>query len=332
MAMSQDGGTRMDMLPPRLLDRPAQEGARWLALSRLEDLVDARQRLDDPDDTAALHDFRVALRRLRSLLRTYREVVDESVTRRTHRRLRRLASAAGLSRDSEVRLNWLRTHLKAGARDTAGAEWVEGRLDRDRLRAARQFQRRVERRFAPTVEELRRTLRHFRVTITLGEEAVLPPTRDVMAAALHGLATAVHDAQEAARTALGPESMHRVRISAKRLRYALEPLVEDRLAPAGVQATARAAIAQLKPMQDAFGEMHDEFAFGQWVTGCHPDEIATHRAAAAYVERLRHRLDRRVERRCGTLNGPSWQHRIDRIVQRAHEIAERLARPRRRPE
>ena len=72
--------TSMGDLPARLLDRPSPEVARWFALVRLHDLLIARDRLTDPDDSDALHDFRVALRRLRSLLRAFRDVLADSVS------------------------------------------------------------------------------------------------------------------------------------------------------------------------------------------------------------------------------------------------------------
>lgn len=49
-----------------LLDRPAAEAARLLALRMLDAAAAARLRMDNPADPEALHDFRVAIRRLRS--------------------------------------------------------------------------------------------------------------------------------------------------------------------------------------------------------------------------------------------------------------------------
>jgi CHAD domain-containing protein len=336
----------MDDLPERLLDRPAPEGVRWLALAYLRHLIAARQRLDDPHDSKALHDFRVALRRFRSLVRTYREILDDSVTRRP---LGRHATAAGSSRDSEVRLKWLRMHMKIGPANAASIAWVEDELDRDRIKGNRRVQRAVDRNFAPLVDQLQRTLRQFRTTSTLGEVPVVSPTRDVKAEALHTLAIAVEETLEQAHAAGDPELMHRVRIAAKRLRYALEPLVDGKFAPARIQQTAGAAIDQLKRMQDALGELHDELAFDQWLTeriakssrpgtrnratveGAPENEGETggpamRRAQVAFVERLRRRLHRQVERRYHALDGPLWRHRIDRITQRARLVADRLGR------
>jgi CHAD domain-containing protein len=98
----------MDSPPtPSLLDRPAAEAARLLALRLLDDAASARLRLGRPDDPEALHDFRVAIRRLRSSIRAWRDVLDNAVSPRVLRRLRRLARATSESRDLEVHLAWV---------------------------------------------------------------------------------------------------------------------------------------------------------------------------------------------------------------------------------
>jgi CHAD domain-containing protein len=51
-------------LPDYLLDLPAEEAARLIALSLLDRAAAAAARMADPSDPHALHDFRVATRRL----------------------------------------------------------------------------------------------------------------------------------------------------------------------------------------------------------------------------------------------------------------------------
>ena len=63
-----------------LLDRPAAEAARLLALRLLDDAASARLRLSHPEDPEALHAFRVAIRRLRSSLRAWADVLQEGVS------------------------------------------------------------------------------------------------------------------------------------------------------------------------------------------------------------------------------------------------------------
>ncbi|MGH7628492.1 MAG: CHAD domain-containing protein, partial [Gemmatimonadales bacterium] len=136
------------MEPPTssLLDRPAAEAARLLALRLLDDAAAARLRLGRPDDPEALHDFRVAIRRLRSCLRAWRAVLDEGVSPRVVKRLRRLARATGASRDLEVHLAWVvgqAPHLREYQRP--GLAWLEGRLRRRQRRAGERLARALER-------------------------------------------------------------------------------------------------------------------------------------------------------------------------------------------
>ena len=341
----------MDGLPDRLLDRPAPEAARWLALARLDDLIAARPRLDDRDDPKALHDFRVALRRFRSLLRTYRPELDDSVTGKTRRRLGRMARASDVSRDSEVRLEWLRQHARRAP--AAGVEWIVRELERDRIEGDRQLQRALDRYFAPLVKQLKRSLRCYQVTITLGEVPVVPSARDVSARALHTMATAIQETLEDPDAIGDPALLHQARIAAKRLRYLLELIVAGRLAPASVLRTAAAAIAQLERMQDELGQLHDELMFDRWLAdriaespgpseadereavaggakhADQPGDRAMRRTRAAFVATLRRRLQRLEARRLRTVTRPPWQRRTDRLIGRVHAVADRLMRTRR---
>ena len=56
-----------------MLSRAAAVAAALLGLTLLDAVRESSGRLADADDAEALHDFRVALRRLRTLLRTFCE-------------------------------------------------------------------------------------------------------------------------------------------------------------------------------------------------------------------------------------------------------------------
>src|SRR6267143_2102715 len=89
----------------------------------------ARVRLRNADDTDALHDFRVAMRRLRSTLRAYQPQLARLVPAKLRRRLRDLARATGEARDVEVQISWLehqRKELPPARR--AGVPWLLARL------------------------------------------------------------------------------------------------------------------------------------------------------------------------------------------------------------
>ncbi|MCU0627085.1 MAG: CHAD domain-containing protein, partial [Gemmatimonadaceae bacterium] len=62
-----------------LLVMPARRAPRAIALALVDDADAAMQRLVAGTDPEALHDFRVALRRLRSLLRAHETLVHDTV-------------------------------------------------------------------------------------------------------------------------------------------------------------------------------------------------------------------------------------------------------------
>ena len=59
-------------LPAELLHLPRREAVRLLALQQLGQARSTALRLDDETDSEALHDFRVALRRLRSIVKAWK--------------------------------------------------------------------------------------------------------------------------------------------------------------------------------------------------------------------------------------------------------------------
>ena len=70
-----------------LLLQPVGQAVCRIALTHLDAARAAHERLKDASDTEALHDFRVALRRLRSVLRAYRPWL-KNIPRKLRRRLR----------------------------------------------------------------------------------------------------------------------------------------------------------------------------------------------------------------------------------------------------
>ena len=92
----------MTRFPRGLPERPAVQGANILALHRLDAAAGAAKRLPVPDDAEALHDFRVGLRRLRTLLRSYGEALEGRVRRKTVKAVRRLGRDTNSARDTEV--------------------------------------------------------------------------------------------------------------------------------------------------------------------------------------------------------------------------------------
>jgi CHAD domain-containing protein len=256
----------MKKLPVDLLDRPAPEGARWFALARLRGLILERKRLDDPDDAEALHDFRVALRRLRSVMRAYGSLLDDSVSPKIRRRLSRMAEAAGVSRDAEVRLQWINERRDSieGA-DRRSIACVEQHLRRERRAGDRNLRRELKRHFSGVTGQLQRRLMRYRVTLDAGERRAMPATRELLSQTLLELTSMLRERLDAPTRVGEVRALHLARIAAKRLRYALEPLAEGRFAPPRVARRAGAAVAQLASLQDELGRIHDAHVFRRWL-------------------------------------------------------------------
>src|SRR5947208_3351756 len=98
----------MVRLPTDFLERSPEEASRLIALAFLKEAGEARHRLTNSQDSEALHDFRVAVRRLRSSLRAFRPHLGDSLAKKLRRRLRDLTAATNAARDAEVMLAQVR--------------------------------------------------------------------------------------------------------------------------------------------------------------------------------------------------------------------------------
>jgi CHAD domain-containing protein/CYTH domain-containing protein len=246
-----------------LLDLPTADAIGRTATKHLADAEAALARLGNRQDTEALHDFRVAIRRVRSLLRAYGRWLGRAGGKKVRRRLRSLGRATNAGRDAEVQLTWLEGERSGLARgERAGLNWLTKRLRATRLQNYRTARRHVRQDFRRTRDllvkrlgELDRSEPSFRETFTqlLRREAADLETR----------LAAIHDAA-------AEEEAHGARIAAKRLRYLLEPVTRE--VPG-----LRKPVARLKKLQDVLGELHDMHVLeGSLVEAL--EEVATEKA------------------------------------------------------
>jgi len=236
-------GVRLARLPGDLLDAPADRGARLVLRALLDRARGARKRLGQAGDVEALHDSRVALRRLRSWERAWRPQLEKAVPRRLRVALRALARATNAGRDAEVQLGWLRrAGADLGADRTRGVAWLSGRLEERRDQAYRAVSD-VGRAFDDLEQALRVRLRRRRPVATERFGPVMAGLIEQHMERLRQRLAGVRDAGDAA-------AIHAARIRAKRLRYLLEPLdaYSDRIEP---------LLDHLRGLQDVLGELHD---------------------------------------------------------------------------
>ncbi len=268
------------MVDESLLQERADRGVRLVALSLLEDAQKAGGRLmrvsrqlrdGDAESDDALHDFRVAVRRLRSWIRAFEPMLRDAVSRKQRRCLSRIADATGANRDATVHLNWLREERPAlTARQRVGHAWLSERLETQRqngseaaLAAASDFDRMGAR--------LTRRLNAYRCT-------VLAPDRSerfgpCLVEELLRVSDALRDRLAAIHHATDVSESHRARIAAKRLRYLADPV--SKLTSGG-----SAIIETLKTLQDALGDLHDVHVFSEVVMA------ATEEAAVLQARRV----------------------------------------------
>jgi CHAD domain-containing protein len=238
-------------LPPNLLERSAPESARLLALHYLDQIDRAVRRLGRADDSEALHDFRVGLRRLRSALSAYRDQLDDSVNRKMRRRVKQLARATNEGRDAEVQLTWLGKQMQQLApEETPGLYWLAGRLEGRKQETHDRTIEDVAGRYQKVSAKLRRALGVLRIELETGQGQPPPTFSEVTGSLTREQVPRLREDLSLVRGSSDADQLHRTRISLKRLRYLLEPIARR-------NRRAGALVRQFKEAQDLLGEHHD---------------------------------------------------------------------------
>jgi CHAD domain-containing protein/CYTH domain-containing protein len=236
---------------PSLLDDTAPRSARLIALSLIEDLAHERERLGAGKDSETLHDFRVALRRVRSWLRALEPWLEGSLPDACMRRLRRMARESNAGRDAEVFLSWLATtDGQLSVRDRRAVTWLIERFQRQEREAESELESRLKRDFQRTRDRLDERLAIYRVEAHVHAGVREPLFSAVIATLLRELAEDLRRRLKRVRTVDDIAESHQARIAGKRLRYLLEPIAQQ-------VAAGPALLAQLRSLQDTLGELHD---------------------------------------------------------------------------
>ena len=308
--------------PEDLLRQPTDRAARVVARRLLARAKKQRARLGDPSDAEALHDFRVAVRRLRSWLRAFEPWLGDNVPRKAPRRLRKATRSTNVSRDTEVHLAWLRVQRRTlGARQRPGLDWLVARITTER--ATESDIAKGERAFDRAQRALDRGLRERRAAQDGDADAIAStPFGVALAEVVRGHAAELRRLLGKLQAVQGMKQAHDARIATKRLRYLLQQVVGT--TPPEVEET----LSDLSALQDSLGEYHDASLLRTRL-----EEETEHAAAdgdgasalrpglLALARRLRARNDAAFVRvRSGWLAG-----RGERLLHRVDEIADRLA-------
>src|SRR4051812_36049706 len=169
----------------------------------------------------AVHDARVACRRIRAALRLVG-------LRELDRPVKALQDALGAVRDLQLQAEWLQDR--------------DPRLHRQRASLERKAEKAL-------TAALRRW--HARTLPLLLQAEVKPPSAKKARKILRRRLAGLEERLDAARGRPTPRAMHRARISVKQVRYLLE------LAAPQLPRRVEARIADLKALQASLGELHD---------------------------------------------------------------------------
>ncbi len=248
---------------------PAREAAHRLTAARLGDVRRCAETLVGAPTADAVHDLRVAVRRLRAALELFGAGdawVDE---------LKRLMAPLGSCRDAQLRLEWLKA---AGAARGALYREEERRLAVELPLAVARVRAWLRAR-PPAFETLARELApagKFGGHRLRERLASLRGQVDRRAAKLDG--------------APDPRAAHQLRIRAKRLRYAAELL--ERADPGPVHRLLR----DLPHLQSLLGELHDADVRVDWLSHATVASRAERERLLERAQADRKRLARRLER------------------------------------
>ena len=266
-------------MPARVdnLRESTDRSVRLVALGHLADAAAAQSRLAKQSDDEALHDFRVALRRLRSWERAFRPYLRDDVGKKLRRRLRDLAHDTGASRDLEVHLAWLAEQRRSlGRRQRVGLDWLVTQMERKKADADRVLEKDVDGRFTRLETKLARALESYREHIRLrkdGRAAPLPVFAEALAPRVRTAARDLERHLGHVRTERDVREGHEARIATKRLRYLLEPVMK-------IIPGAADLVDRLKGLQDVLGDLHDAQVFGAEISKAAADAAALPNAAS----------------------------------------------------
>lgn len=230
----------------------------------------------DPED---VHQMRVAVRRLRAILRATRSLFDPKWVDRLRRELKWLGTALGGVRDLDVLHAYLRSQLEAlpAPERREAQQYLLRRLDADRVRAMAALRAALASpRYSRLLARLKVALRH-------------PPVRR-SAVSLLGIAATEFKKLRKAVKALSKrpraDELHAVRIKGKRARYAAEVVQSI------IGRRADQFIDEAKKLQDILGEHQDSVVAEEYLRTVTARIRAAQAPAQPLIEEQRKRRKR----------------------------------------
>jgi CHAD domain-containing protein len=226
----------------------------WLAevlRVRFEEVVRYRDAALDPERIDGVHDMRVAIRRLRSVIRDFGEITDKFPLKNLRKRLKRLADSLGSVRDADV---FITTLEKLSARDVDDEvrKGIESIMT-DRREAREAALKDLEQEISP--EKILDLESRFDAALgeSLKQRGLYQVGRieDAAERIISKCRKEFLDQGEAIYYPHSIQRLHRMRISGKHLRYAVELFLD--VLGEGAEELAD----ETKKMQGHLGDVHD---------------------------------------------------------------------------
>jgi CHAD domain-containing protein len=245
-----------------------------LLRQRLVSLLRAMPAAQEGDEIS-VHQARVASRRLREALPVLGTTADDAALDRAARRVRRITRALGPVRELDVTLSLLAELDEKGTAPTRAISRIRTAVIEERLKRRRTMLEEIK---PSRLEKLRKRL----VQVAAPESRKAPERTAIHEAQIKAALRAkkLRDAIDDAGSMYLADRLHRVRIEAKKLRYALEihrDLTHSR-------STAR--LNRLKHHQDLLGRVHDLEVLIERTREVQATLPATNRRAMAELNKL----------------------------------------------
>jgi adenylate cyclase len=220
-------------------------------------------------DAEFVHQMRVALRRLRSGVRTFRPALPEGFEAAVAPPIRALARTLGAARDWDVLAEEIVAPVRQAFAEDARLDALAAAVERLRESARASVRRALaDSAYAIFLLDFGARLHRLEAASAAGNLAGFAARR---LDRLHKKALALADAARAQ----APDALHALRIGVKRLRYATEFFAP--LYPAG---EVRSTLAALTSLQDALGALNDLSRAGGLLAQCMDDDPALREAVS----------------------------------------------------
>ncbi len=204
----------------------------------LDDTKIQAENLGNSEDSEALHNFRVSVRRLRSFLKSFEPYLKNSKKHR--QKLSHIMDLTNAGRDTEVHILWLKARVeKASVLEESGISYLLEHLTNDEHIDLKK----VKKQFAEAAKKLDKSFSSEAKVKAKESLTFSAASADVLKQHSDELQTLLQRIKNAE-----DEEIHEARIVGKRLRYILELLGSEE---------ATAIVKQLKKLQDTSGDLHD---------------------------------------------------------------------------